>query len=91
MWSNISGLHIADQKVKMLVFDQLSVELDQFLKFEGGTDNHRKCYLSKFSKFLTFCISLNNRKYVFQVLVFATFVPQFNQHVQVTKDLYQHQ
>ena len=36
MWSDIFALHIADQKVTMLVFDQLSVELDQFLKFEGG-------------------------------------------------------
>ena len=27
---------IADQIVTMLVFDQLSVELDQFLKFEDG-------------------------------------------------------
>ena len=30
------GLHIADQKVTMLVFDQLFVELDRYLKFEGG-------------------------------------------------------
>ena len=36
MWSNIFDLQIADQKVTMLVFDQLSVELDQFLIFEGG-------------------------------------------------------
>ena len=36
MWSNIFGLHIADQNVLMLVFDQLSVELFQFLKSEGG-------------------------------------------------------
>ena len=35
MWSNIFGLHISDQKFTMLDFDQLSVELDQFLKFEG--------------------------------------------------------
>ena len=36
MWSNILSLNIADQKVTILVFDQLSVELDRFLKFEGG-------------------------------------------------------
>ena len=36
IWPNKFGLHIADQKVTVLVFDQLSVELDQFLKFEGG-------------------------------------------------------
>ena len=35
MWSNISGLNIADQKVAVFS-NQLSVELDQFLKFEGG-------------------------------------------------------
>ena len=29
-------LHIAYQKVTILVFGQLSVQLDQFLKFEGG-------------------------------------------------------
>ena len=36
MWSNIFRLHIADPKVTMLVFDQLSVEMNQFLKFEVG-------------------------------------------------------
>ena len=36
MWLNIFGLHIADQKVTMLNFGQLSLELNRFLKLEGG-------------------------------------------------------
>ena len=37
IWSNKFGLHIADQKVTVLVFDQLSVELDQFLNLNVVT------------------------------------------------------
>ena len=61
MWPNVFGLHIADQQVTMLVFDQLVVELHRFLKFEGGylTDNHMEHYLSKSEK-LMFYISPNN-------------------------------